>query len=156
MKIKTFYISFSLNEIRPMKEVPTQAPIVKVNKPPTIEPKTAAKAVVEKGRKLDEAELIKPNKVKLQQPTKPSLLQPHETVSSKKRVRSVRFDSDLSFRGSIVLLRAEMMKMETKSKTHLRRTLLKLEKERENNKSLIALHDAKVYEMEMEFEQQVL
>ena len=56
----------------------------------------------------------------------------------------------------IVLLRAKMTNMETKSKTQLRRTLLKLEKERENNKSLIALHDAKVYEMEMEFEQQFL
>ena len=94
MKINKFYISFSLNEIRPME---------KVNKPPTIEPKTVAKAVVEKGRKPDETELIKPNKVKPQQPTKSSLLQPHETVTSKKRVRSVRFDSDLSFRGSTMM-----------------------------------------------------
>ena len=59
-----------MTDTRPIKAVPTQIKIAKVNKPPITEPKAVPKEVLENGKKLDEAEMAKPIKVKLKKPTK--------------------------------------------------------------------------------------
>ena len=76
-----------------------QTNIVRVNKPPITEPKAVTKEVLETGTKLNEAEIAEPMKVKFKNPMKSALLFPHETVNSKKRIKSVTF-ADLNSRGS--------------------------------------------------------
>ena len=165
-----------------MKAVPTPTPIVKAAKTVT----NGTKALETKGRKVGEVDLNKTNNVKLKQITKSSMVPPDGTKSSKKKLRSLQFDSDMSFRSNDIkddnpaddnvvwdkhetrnmvneeqidgkeLLRDEMKKMDTKAKMHLRKTIYKLDKERDANKRLVAMHEAKVAEMDIEFEQQVL
>ena len=144
------------------------------------------KAVETKGRKVGQVDLNKTNNVKLKQITKSSMVPPDGTTSSKKKLRYVQFDSDVSFRSKDIeddnpaddnvvwdkhetrnmvneeqidgkeLLRDEMKKMDTKAKMHLKKTIYKLDKERDANKRLVAMHEAKVAVMDIEFEQQVL
>ena len=72
---------------------------MRVNKPPITEAKAVTEEVLETGTKLNEAKIATPMKVKSKNPMKSELLLPHETVSSKKRIRSVTF-ADLNSRGS--------------------------------------------------------